>query len=125
MNNGELTAMSFTRNRPTSRVARLAIACATLFATLCAAVPALAAEHQVSIENIRYDPKEIKVKKGDTVVWTNIDDRDHTVTADDGSFASKKIASRKTYERKFAKAGKYKYHCDYHPRMKAVVVVED
>ena len=22
-------------------------------------------------------------------------------------------------------AGKYKYHCDYHPRMKAVVVVEE
>jgi plastocyanin len=92
---------------------------------LCAAVPALAKEHKVSIDNIKYEPKEIKIKKGDTVVWTNGDDRDHTVTADDGSFASKKIASRDTFERKFAKAGKFKYHCDYHPRMKATVVVEE
>ena len=82
-------------------------------------------EHKVSIDGLKYSPKELKIKKGETVVWTNADDRDHTVTADDGSFTSKKIASGDTYERKFAKAGKYKYHCDYHPRMKAIVVVEE
>ena len=95
-------------------------------AIVCAlAAPALAKEHKVSIEGVKYSPKELKIKKGDTVVWTNADDRDHTVTADDDSFKSKKIASGDTYERKFAKAGKYKYHCDYHPRMKAVVTVEE
>jgi plastocyanin len=99
------------------------VTCAAVFAT--AAAPAQSKEHKITIENIKYEPKEIKIKKGETVVWTNSDDRDHTVTADDGSFASKKIASRDTFERKFSKAGKYKYHCDYHPRMKAVVVVEE
>jgi plastocyanin len=113
--------MSFTFPPRHSRVTPFVIA----FGLLCAAAPALAKEHKVTIDNIRYEPKEIKIKKGDTVVWTNGDDRDHTVTADDGSFASKKMASRDTFERKFGKAGKYKYHCDYHPRMKAVVVVED
>ena len=96
------------------------------FALACAAGDvAWAKEHTVSISDIKYDPKEIKIKKGDTVVWTNNDDRDHTVTADDRSFASKRIAGRATYQRKFSKAGKFKYHCDYHPRMKATVVVED
>ena len=96
------------------------------FVLACAAGEAAwAKDHAVSISDIKYDPKEIKVKKGDTVVWTNEDDRDHTVTADDASFASKKIATRGSYRRKFAKAGKFKYHCDYHPRMKATVVVED
>jgi plastocyanin len=113
--------MTSTPNCRHSRAAGVLIACALL----CGAAPALAKEHKVSIDNIKYEPKEIKIKKGDTVVWTNSDDRDHTVTADDGSFASKKIASRDTYERKFAKAGKFKYHCDYHPRMKATVVVDD
>ena len=98
------------------------VACALLCAL---SSPALAKEHQVAIEGLKYTPKELKIKKGDTVVWTNGDDRDHTVTADDGSFTSKKIANGDTYERKFAKAGKYKYHCDYHPRMKAMIVVEE
>ena len=101
-----------------------------LFFAACAflalgAGAASAKEHKVSIENVKYDPKELKIKKGDTVVWTNGDDRDHTVTADDDSFKSKKIASGDTYQRKFTKAGRYKYHCDYHPRMKAVVIVEE
>ena len=96
-------------------------------AAAAAAAPpqAKAKEHKVSIENIKYEPKELRVKKGETVVWTNADDRDHTVTADDGSFASKKMSGRDTYEHKFTKAGKFKYHCDYHPRMKAVVIVEE
>src|SRR5689334_5823584 len=85
-------------------VAAFLAASATLFAT--AAAPAQSKEHKVSIDNIKYEPKEIRIKKGETVVWTNSDDRDHTVTADDGSFASKKIASRDTFERKFSKAGK-------------------
>ena len=114
--------MSLPSRRQTSRLAPFLIACAVLCAT---PLPAWAKEHRVSIDNLKYSPKEIKVKKGDTVVWTNSDDRDHTVTADDGSFNSKKMASRDTYERKFAKAGNYKYHCDYHPRMKATVIVED
>ena len=94
---------------------------------LCAlAAPALAKEHKVNIDELKFTPKEIKIKKGDTIVWTNNDDRDHTVTADDGkSFDSGNLNTGKKYEHKFDKPGRYKYHCDYHPRMKAVVVVED
>jgi plastocyanin len=94
---------------------------------LCAfAAPAFAKEHKVNIDDQKFSPKEIKIKKGDTIVWTNNDDRDHTVTADDGkSFDSGNLNSGKKYQHKFDKAGRYKYHCDYHPRMKAVVVVED
>jgi plastocyanin len=115
--------MRFAFPKSTFRTALLIVVAGPL---LCAAAaPPAAKEHKVSIDNLKYEPREIKIKKGETVVWTNGDDRDHTVTADDGSFTSKKIASRDTYERKFAKAGKYKYHCDYHPRMKGTVVVEE
>lgn len=87
---------------------------------------AWAKDHAVSISDIKYDPKEIKVKKGDTVVWTNEDDRDHTVTADDGkSFDSGNLNTGGKFDHKFDKPGRYKYHCDYHPRMKATVIVED
>lgn len=91
---------------------------------LLAPLAAQAAERKVSIDALKYSPAEIKIKAGDTVVWTNDDQRDHTVTAADGSFASGNMKSRDTFEHQFKKKGKYKYNCDYHPRMKGTVVVE-
>ena len=90
-----------------------------------AAPDALAKDHAVSIQDVKFTPREIKVKKGDTVVWTNSDERDHTVTADDGAFDSGNLRNGKTFRRKFEKPGKFKYHCEYHPRMKATIVVEE
>ena len=103
--------------------------CFTLFAvlalTLVLAPAALAREHKVSIKDLKYTPKELKIKKGDTVVWTNADERDHTVTSDDGAFKSPNLGDGGTFTQKFDKPGKYKYHCEYHPRMKATIVVEE
>lgn len=92
--------------------------------TVALSLPALAKDHKISIKDVSFAPKEIKVKKGDTVIWTNSDERDHTVTADDDSFKSGNLGNGDTFKQKFGKAGKFKYHCEYHPRMKAAVVVE-
>ena len=110
---------------PPSRRRCFAAALAAL--VVCAAtVPALARQHKVNIDDLKFGPKEIKIKKGDTVVWTNNDDRDHTVTADDGkSFDSGNLKVSGKFEHKFEKAGRYKYHCEYHPRMKATIIVEE
>ncbi len=77
----------------------------------------------VSIQNMKYSPATITIKPGQSVTWTNNDDRDHTVVADDGSFQSDNISAGGTYRHKFTKAGRYKYGCRYHPRMKGEVVV--
>jgi len=79
----------------------------------------------VSIENLQYKPLEITVKRGDTVVWTNNDDRDHTVIAKDGSFRSRNIKSGEIFEHTFTKSGRFAYGCTYHPRMKGLVIVSD
>ena len=92
---------------------------------LLIAPAAMGKDHKVSIKDVKFAPKELKVKKGDTVTWTNSDERDHTVTADDGSFNSGNIGDRDTFRHKFEKAGKFKYHCEYYPRMKATIVVEE
>ncbi len=92
---------------------------------LAPAAAVRAEEHRVEVTERKFKPAKIKVKKGDTVVWSNADERDHTVTADDGSFDSGNLRNGKTFRRKFEKPGKFKYHCEYHPRMKATVVVED
>jgi plastocyanin len=87
-----------------------------------------AAEHVVTINELRYEPAKVEIKAGDTVVWKNKDERDHTVTADKkapDAFKSGKVASGDTYKRKFTKAGSYAYSCDYHPRMKGTVVVKE
>ena len=79
----------------------------------------------VTISNFAFSPAEITVKVGDTVTWTNQDSVGHTVTSDDGSFASQNpIAQGGTYSFKFAKAGTYTYHCAVHPSMTAKVTVQ-
>lgn len=98
---------------------------AALVLALVLAPAALAKEHKVALKDVKFNPRELKVKKGDTVVWVNADERDHTVTADDKSFNSGNLGDGESFRQKFEKPGRYKYHCEYHPRMKATVVVEE
>jgi plastocyanin len=68
----------------------------------------------VAIKDSEFQPKEIKVRAGTTVTWTNNDGSSHTVTADDGSFESPTLAKGKTFSRKFDKPGTYPYYCSFH-----------
>jgi plastocyanin len=79
--------------------------------------------HDVSIANIQYSPANLTIKAGDSVIWTNKDDRDHTVIAQDGSFSSPVIRRGETFTFQFDKAGKYSYGCKLHPRMKGTIIV--
>ena len=81
--------------------------------------------HTVTIQGLKFKPEKIEIESGDTVVWVNKDDRDHTVVADDGAFESPLIRNGKSYEKKFNKPGKYNYGDDLHPRMRGLVVVRD
>jgi plastocyanin len=83
-----------------------------------------AKSHTVEMDDKRYEPAKLTIKVGETVVWENVDDHDHTVIADDKSFKSDNISPGDTYEFTFKKAGTYKYACKYHPRMKGTIVVE-
>ena len=87
--------------------------------------------HKVTIKNLKYDPPKLTIKPGETVVWTNLDDNDHTVISDDKDtngnpiFASDNLGNGDKFQFKFANKGKFPYHCKYHPRMKGVVIVAD
>jgi plastocyanin len=96
----------------------------TLVVGIAPAFARAADERTVDIEDLKYKPAEIKIKVGETVAWTNNDDREHTITADDNSFKSGPLRTGKTYRRKFTSAGRYPYHDDHFGRMKGVVVVE-
>ncbi len=78
----------------------------------------------VVVKNMKFTPKKVSIKAGQSVTW-KFDDGDirHDVTADDKSFASKAAVSGH-YTHKFAKAGTYRYNCSIHPSMRGAVVVK-
>lgn len=80
--------------------------------------------HVIEIENLKFKPATVEIEVGDIVVWVNNDDREHTVTARDGTFTSGNLASGKAYERKFDKPGNVDYGDELHPRMHGTVVVK-
>ena len=78
----------------------------------------------VTIQNFAFSPETLTVAPGTTVIWTNKDSVDHTVTSDTGAWPdSGSLATNKTFSHTFTKAGTYPYHCSIHPSMKATVVV--
>jgi plastocyanin len=92
----------------------LAGAVATL--ALLPAASAAAAE-PVNIEFQSFSPTPLDLLPGETVQWTNISERRHTVTADDETFDSGDILAGDEYERTFDATGAYPYHCRVHPGM--------
>jgi len=79
---------------------------------------------KIEIKDKKYAPAKLTIKAGQTVVWTNRDDSDHTIIADDGSFKSGDLSPGESFKFTFKKKGKFKFHCKYHPREKGEITVE-
>lgn len=79
----------------------------------------------VTIRNMTFSPASVQISVGDSITWTNADDRDHNVTAKDGSFKSGNIRSGGSFTHRFEKPGNFAYGCGYHPRMKGVISVSE
>src|SRR3954453_5102373 len=77
----------------------------------------------VGIKSFKYKPVTVTVKKGGRVRWTNSDTAAHTATADDRSFDTQTIDKGKSRTVAMTTGGSFAYHCDFHPFMKATVVV--
>ncbi|HET9039142.1 MAG TPA: cupredoxin family copper-binding protein [Gemmatimonadales bacterium] len=78
----------------------------------------------VAITNFAYVPPTLSVASGTTVTWTNGDDVQHTVTADDGhSFESGLLGKGRAFQVTAPAPGTYTYHCALHPFMKGTLTV--
>lgn len=75
----------------------------------------------VTIVDFAYSPLDISVDIGTTVIWTNQDAVQHTVTGDD--FSSGTLNSGDTFSHTFETAGTFEYTCSFHPQMKGRVIV--
>jgi plastocyanin len=84
-------------------------------AIIVAAPPTTASgkDVQIQIQNFAFgDPVTVKV--GTRVTWTNLDNAQHTVTADDKSFDSGVLAKGQSFSFTFTKAGSVSYYCAIH-----------
>lgn len=88
-----------------------------------AAAPAT--PHAVAIGFDSVSPRRLDIVTGESVRWTNESARVHTVTADDESFDSGRLASSDSYSRRFAAAAETPYHCSLHPLIQGVVATHD
>lgn len=65
---------------------------------------------QVGIRDGFFQPQNLVIPPGSTVVWINQSEDPHTVTADDGSFASSVLSPNATYSHVFNTQGTYTYY---------------
>ena len=79
--------------------------------------------HTVTIEAVAFQPADITVHVGDTIVWVNKDPFPHTVTAASGDLSSPDIAASASWQWTATAAGDRSYVCKYHPTMKGTVSV--
>ena len=88
--------------------------------------PAAGTTLEISMVNFSFSPKEVAIKKGTTVTWTNQDSAVHTVTSDMPLFDSGDLAQGKSFSYTFSTAGTFAYHCIPHQaKMTGTIVVTD
>ena len=83
-------------------------------------------DNEPDLTNWHYDPAEITVPAGATVVWVNRGNEEHTVTSDPKSpekFDSGYKKKGASWQRAFSRPGRFSYYCAPHPWMKGTVVV--
>ncbi|MEV4443758.1 cupredoxin family copper-binding protein [Streptomyces sp. NPDC049577] len=107
--------------------ATLALLAALALGVLMAVGPAplaqAATRYYVSISDFSFQPQDLSVKPGDTVVWTNADNVKHTTTSDSGAWDSGLLAKGQSFSETFTTAGTYTYHCTPHPFMTGSIEV--
>jgi plastocyanin len=71
-----------------------------------------------------FSPATLTITAGTTVIWKNVSTAPHTVTSDDGTaFDSGTIPTGGSFRFKFTNSGTFSYHCNYHPYMRAKIVL--
>lgn len=78
---------------------------------------------QVFVQFSDYGPEQLDVLPGQTVLWSNVSSRTHTVTSDTGLFDSDDLHPDQRFSFTFTKPGTYQYHCTIHSSIRGEVDV--
>jgi plastocyanin len=80
--------------------------------------------HEIEIRAMAFQPAELRVMRGDTVVWINRDIVAHTATASEkGSWDTGTLSQAESGRVVLRKAGKVGYLCQFHPTMRGTLIV--
>jgi plastocyanin len=86
------------------------------------AEPGALAIVKVSMRNMQFSPKTLRVKKGTVVEWQNDDVVPHTATS--SSFDSGSLGRGQSWRHTFTAAGRFQYTCTFHPLMTGTIIVK-
>ncbi len=92
--------------------------------TICPVQAQLQTE-DIEVRDYTFQPDSITVEPGTTVIWTNYDNDQHTVTSNEEIFDSGLFGEGETFEYTFEEPGTYEYFCRPHPFMTGEVIVSD
>jgi plastocyanin len=107
----------------TSRVLAALAALLLPLVAVVAAPSATAAGASVTVANMAFTPASVKVGLGESVTWTFQDVTAHTATSDVGFFNTGPASGGVSRTVRFPSAGKFGYHCTFHPMMVGKVIV--
>jgi len=79
----------------------------------------------IEIRNLAFQPESITIEPGTTVIWTNYDSSQHTVTSTEEIFDSGLFGEGETFEYTFTEPGTYEYFCTVHTFMEGEIVVSE
>lgn len=100
----------------------LAIVAITLFGLNTKQMPQT---YKVSIVNSTFIPIELEVNKGDTIIWTNEDEKVHTITPiANNNLEGNILAEGKSFQHTFNTPGIYRYTCDNNQTMQGTITVK-
>jgi plastocyanin len=77
----------------------------------------------VAIEDFYFEPGNVAIQPGDTIIWVNEGNSPHTVTSDNGQFYSEVLNPGESFMLTFPEAGTFTYYCEIHPSMTGSVTV--
>ena len=83
------------------------------------------ATHTVVMDGTRFQPDDLTVNVGDSIVWINKDPFPHTATSEAGGFDSDEIESGQSWTFEASKAGESRYICTLHRTMKGMLRVKE
>ena len=79
--------------------------------------------HTIEIKQMKFQPNELKLHKGDTVLWINKDITDHDVTEETKkAWTSSKLPMGKSWSKVIEESANY--FCSMHVVMKGKLIVE-
>jgi len=88
-----------------------------LVALALAPAAATGATQDVSVQLAAFAPSQVDALPGETVQWTNVSPRVHTVTSNTGAFGTDELLPGAVFAQRFDVPGTYAYHCTIHPEM--------